>query len=317
MTNEELVALIQEGTNVTENMGLLYQQNINLIKHFIYPFTQAVKENSTVLEEQDLMQEAYFGLHTAALKYDASQGAMFMTYAAYHIVQSVRRYKNSFHGASNLPENQYQMLREYKKFCASYFSTYGEYPSKENILKGMQIDSSKLDLLERLSKESNAISLNTTFPGTEDCTVADVIADEFDLEESVSEQCMENYYKKIIWEAVSELPEPKRTVIEKYFKNNLDLIDIADEIGISKQRVSELKKEAIRLLRKKEKLQEIANEQGYSSYLNYHFGVQRCKDTRSSSTEYMALKHLAMEERIKNIETELAEIEALLGGISK
>ena len=72
MTNEELVALIQAGGHVSENMTMLYQQNRRFIAGIALPFS-----NSSDLE--DLMQEAYFGLERAVSKYDASLGYKFLT----------------------------------------------------------------------------------------------------------------------------------------------------------------------------------------------------------------------------------------------
>ena len=74
MNNEELVALIQAGDHVSENMTMLYQQNRRFITGIALPFS-----NSSDLE--DLMQEAYFGLERAVSKYDASLGYKFLTYA--------------------------------------------------------------------------------------------------------------------------------------------------------------------------------------------------------------------------------------------
>ena len=37
MSNEEIVQEIQNGINVTENMELLYRQNMPLIRRFIKP----------------------------------------------------------------------------------------------------------------------------------------------------------------------------------------------------------------------------------------------------------------------------------------
>ena len=58
MTNEELVALIQAGVDVQENMGQLYQQNRNFIVGIALPYSKSC-------ELDDLMQEAYFGLENA------------------------------------------------------------------------------------------------------------------------------------------------------------------------------------------------------------------------------------------------------------
>lgn len=51
MTNEELVALIQAGVDVQENMGQLYQQNRNFIVGIALPYSKSC-------DLDDLMQEA-------------------------------------------------------------------------------------------------------------------------------------------------------------------------------------------------------------------------------------------------------------------
>ena len=62
MENEELVEQIQAGIKPTENMEQLYLQN----RSFIY---QQAKKYAAYADMDDLMQEAYFGLHEAVKHY--------------------------------------------------------------------------------------------------------------------------------------------------------------------------------------------------------------------------------------------------------
>ena len=55
MTNEQIVSQVKKGISVTENMQLLYEKNLSLIKKFIHPYIHYESE-------EDLLQEAYFGL---------------------------------------------------------------------------------------------------------------------------------------------------------------------------------------------------------------------------------------------------------------
>ena len=70
MSNEEIVQEIQNGINVTENMELLYRQNMPLIRRFIKPYSHY--ENM-----EDLEQESYFGLFEATKNYDPNKEAKF------------------------------------------------------------------------------------------------------------------------------------------------------------------------------------------------------------------------------------------------
>lgn len=65
MNNEQIVEQIQNGYSVTDNMQLLYENNLPLIKQFIKPY--AAYEST-----EDLLQEAYFGLWEAVQHYEMS-----------------------------------------------------------------------------------------------------------------------------------------------------------------------------------------------------------------------------------------------------
>lgn len=109
MTNEELVEQIQNGVNVKENMGLLYEQNIGFITKIVHPF-------SAYAEEEDLMQEAYIGLHKAVEGFDASKGVLFLTYAPHQIRQQCRIYLDNYARTKRIPVHMLGKMREYKNF---------------------------------------------------------------------------------------------------------------------------------------------------------------------------------------------------------
>jgi len=82
MTNEQIVTEIRNGYSVTDNMQLLYESNLPLIKKFIKPF-------AAYEPMEDLLQESYFGLWKAVQHYETSENVRFMSYAEYWIRQSV------------------------------------------------------------------------------------------------------------------------------------------------------------------------------------------------------------------------------------
>ena len=68
MENEQLVARIQAGEDVAENMLKLYNQN----KGFL---AKMAKRYQGYAELEDLMQEGYIGLSEAVSHFDANQGS--------------------------------------------------------------------------------------------------------------------------------------------------------------------------------------------------------------------------------------------------
>ena len=74
MTNEQLVARIQAGENVSENMAQLYDQ----VKDFIRSIAWKYQHTG---EMEDLEQEGYLALYPAIDGYDPAAGCKFLTYA--------------------------------------------------------------------------------------------------------------------------------------------------------------------------------------------------------------------------------------------
>lgn len=304
MTNEELVTLIHAGTDVTENMSQLYQQNIPLIEQFIYPYMTS----SGVIEKQDFMQEAYFGLAEAVKGYEPSEEAKFMTYAEHYIRQAARRYKQNFSNTKRIPVYQLELISKYHAFRNKFESEHGFEPVQTDFMEALDMKKPRLDALERIIHEMSSASIDAVIPGTEGITYSDFVADEYNLEEDITDAMAYEHYSNAIWEAVDELPEAQRDVIIRRFKNSFTLEAIAESEGLSLERIRQIQVMALRALKKKKQIKEAALQYGYDCYQAYHFGVQRCKDTRSSSTEWVVLKRIEMEERLKKITD---EIEAL------
>lgn len=71
MTNEELVALIQAGENVAENMELLYDQIKGLICSIAWRYRNAG-------EIEDLEQEGFLALYSAVDGFDPAADSRLM-----------------------------------------------------------------------------------------------------------------------------------------------------------------------------------------------------------------------------------------------
>ncbi len=69
MTNEQIVEEIRNGVSVADNMERLYMSNLPLLRKFIKPYINYEPE-------EDLMQEAYFGLLEAIKHYGTSKNVL-------------------------------------------------------------------------------------------------------------------------------------------------------------------------------------------------------------------------------------------------
>lgn len=294
MTNEELVDLIQSHVNVKENTGLLYQQNKNFIYQLIFPYSKYV-------EMDDLMQEAYIGLWRAVQHYDSNKECKFLTYAAWKIQSAVQRYCLNNSLTKRIPISTLELIHKYHKFRNDYYNQNNEYPTDQQIIEHLNIKIKRLGQLRQIINAEYCSSLNDVIPGTEDVTIADSIADEFDLENNVVDSVSSEVINQSVWEAVNELDKRSAEIITGQYKDGMTQTEMSELFNVSKQRIGELTTKAYRKLQNNEKIKTAAEFYGYECKLSYHWGVKKFKNIFTSSTEYLALKHIELEEKMKGI----------------
>ena len=131
MTNEELVEQIQAGINVQENMEKLYEQNKGLIYKTVNPFKKCA-------EFDDLLQEAYIGLHEAVYAYKPGE-SKFATYFPWRIRKCCIRYLENTSNTKRIPVSRLNEIRKYQKFCQEYANAHGITPDDKTIMKELEL----------------------------------------------------------------------------------------------------------------------------------------------------------------------------------
>ena len=152
------------------------------------------------------------------------------------------------------------------------------------------------------------ISLDSTILGTDDLTIAETVAYDCDLEEKVTEQvtCEMEYAK--LWKAVDKLNCRSRDVIYKRYKENKTLDDVAADLLLSRERIRQIEQKALKTLRNMNVVKYLAAIFDYECKAAYRYSLQRFKDTFTSSTEAVALRHVALEEKLNSLEAKLNSI---------
>lgn len=293
MTNEELIQKIQSGENVQENMGLLYEQNRGFIYKCALPFTRRI-------DIDDLMQEAYFGLERAAKHFDSTKECSFLTYATYKIKSHLQRYYYNYGKIKRIPAHLIEKLSKYHKYISDYKSDNGENPSDELIQKHLQMNERQYKSLLKASAESNTIGFDDVIPGT-DLTVSEGIADETNMEDAIIQKIAEEQVNSEIWKCIEELDPKLKDVLQLRYKDGLTQSDIAEKYDVSPERIRQYEHKAYSLLKKKEAIQNAAEFYGVNCSITYHGGCGFFKQY-GSSTEFLALKSIELEERKSKVD---------------
>lgn len=296
LKNEELVKLIQNGTNVTENMQQLWQQNQGFI------FKIAIQYQS-LSELDDLIQESYFGLCKAVDHYNPDMDASFIHYASFWIRQQLIRYikKNK---TVRIPEHTHGKIREYKKAVQQWQQRYHREPTEAEISDYIGIDGKTLEEIKRSALMGKIGSLDVPVGEESDGTLYDLIPSGMDDKEEVLNKVVNEELAEVLWGMVEELPGQQSEVLKMRFKDNMKLREIGAVYGFSIDWARQIENKGLRTLRNPKRsriLREFLHDSWiYSRGLSGN-GVGAFNISWTSSTERIAMRMIEKEEEIEAV----------------
>jgi RNA polymerase primary sigma factor len=270
MSNEELVNLIQKGTDPASNMEQLYLQNKGLIFAVVKKYRyacQADYNSAPIIEMDELMHEAYFGLIKAVESYDSSQGVLFMSYATSWIRQAVKRFLNNCGSVVRVPVHTQERVYRYNQVTSYYLSKYNRMPTVSEYGKWLGVSEKVIKQLQLFMFRDKVKSLDAAVPGEEndDMTVADTVASDINIENDIVEKVGNEQLHTQLWELVAQvLKDDKKVQILKYrYIDNLTLEEIAIKFKVSKANIDQFIRLSLSRLRTNSKTKRLGAELGF------------------------------------------------------
>ena len=300
MTNEQIVCEIRNGYSVTDNIQLLYESNLPLIKKFIKPF-------AAYEPMEDLLQESYFGLWKAVQHYETSENVRFMTYAEYWIRQSVQRYLEKCGSVVRIPSHTRQKIARYKKIVQELEQELSRIPTHKEIADRMSVSVGLLPKLEIQMQE--VASLDAPLSDDDSLTLADTVQADFSLENDTVDKIYNEHSKNELWGIVERYTTDRENhVIKEIFINNQTMAAVARTEGISIDRIRQIKEKGIRRLRYGKAKRELLEKFDIVEVGAYRNSISKFNEHGFTSTvEYIALRRAEIqaeyEERKKQIES--------------
>lgn len=292
MTNEQIVEKIRNGYSVTENMQLLYENNLPLIKRMIKPYT--AYENA-----EDLLQEAYFGLWEAVQHYETSKNVLFMTYAGYWIKQSVQQYIENCGSVVRIPSHARQKMIRYNKTVQKLTQKYGRTPTDKEIADSMQISVSEVEHLKTYSQSIS--SLDAPVNENTDTTLGESIQADYSLENAVIDKMYEEHSESELWGIVERYTADRENhIIKEYYLHNKSMPDIASEEHMSVSVIRNIKERGLRKLRFGKAEKALLRAFEITERGIYRTGMRGyCEHNFTSTVEYIALRRVELGEEYK------------------
>jgi RNA polymerase sigma factor for flagellar operon FliA len=215
------------------------KSNTNLVKKIAW---HIYGRASHAIEIEDLIQIGFAALVNAAQQYTRKEGATFATYASIRIKGDIIDHLRK---ASNLCRTTITMKKRYNKVITDLQSKLFREPTSEEISKAMGISEAEFREWERAFQANSHESLDSVY---DQYSVWFASADD-----SPEELLNDKDLKEVLKQALQQLSGNEALVIQLYYVEELNVMEIAEVLDVSSGRVSQIKKSAIANLRDKMK----------------------------------------------------------------
>ncbi len=197
----------------------------------------------------DLIQEGNLGLMKAIEKFDYRRGYKLSTYATWWIRQAVNRAIAEHGRTIRIPLHMSDQLRKLYRVTQNLEQNLGRTPGLEEIASEMDTSPQRVDWMLRVSRQP--LSLAEPVGEEKDSELEDFIEDQ--EMEAPADVALDKVLSEIIGESLSDLSDRELRIIQLRFGfvdgDPHTLQEIADEFGLSRERIRQIVGEAMHRLR--------------------------------------------------------------------
>ena len=244
LTPEEEVNLarrIQEGDE--KALEKLVRANLRFV------ISVAKQYQHTKVPLCDLISEGNLGLIKAAKKFDETKGFKFISYAVWWIRQSILQYLAENSRLIRLPANKIGALSKLNQAAETLEQKFEREPTEEELAEVLETELRQIKVT--LNSLTKSMSVDKPLTSEDSNTLLDVLENE--NANTVEKQLIHsNSLKKEITRLLSTLTWKESEVVKLFFgiddDKSLSLDDIGIHLGISRERVRQIKSRAIRKL---------------------------------------------------------------------
>lgn len=202
-----------------------------------YHVSEVLARVPATVSRDDLVSAGHLALVLAARAYDPETGVPFPRYAALRIRGALIDELRSMDWASRGARHR---AREMSAASDRLTAALGRTPTREEVAGALGTDVAAVDQA-RQDAERRVLSMDATVH-----PVADLVRDEAPGPE---DNVLIGERLRYLRAAVETLPDRLRTVIEGLFLQDRSVAELADELGVTQSRISQLRTEGLALMR--------------------------------------------------------------------
>jgi RNA polymerase primary sigma factor len=223
----------------------LIQRNLRLV------VSMAERYSGIGLPFSDLVQEGNIGLMEAVDRYDYRRGVRFATYAGWWIQQAMRRALTNQLRTVRLPSHVYENLHRLRRATRELESRLERRPTSQELAEHTGMPLRKVQRLARL-QQRRFLSLNMPVGDEGDSELADFLADR-DTPPMEAIHARRHLREGVRNAVATGLPPREREVLRMRFGldggHTQTLAQVAERLGVTRERVRQIEKRALRRLR--------------------------------------------------------------------
>jgi RNA polymerase sigma factor for flagellar operon FliA len=216
-----------------------------LVRHVVNRIAVG-SSGSSIIQYEDMVSCGVQGLIEAYHAFDPDKGAKFSTYALPRIRGSIL---DALRAAHPLPRSLQKFSSEIEAATSALHNEFGRAPSRAELAERMGVPLPQF--MTSLSQASvKTVSLDNladlAVNGNSERLIEMADEDPSVDPDRVAQQAM---VKTKLQDAVSNLPERERIIVQLYYIESRSLKSIGEALGISESRASQLRQRALRRLR--------------------------------------------------------------------
>ncbi len=225
------------------DVAALVERHLPLVRHVVF---QVAVHFPRHVDRNELAHAGALGLVEAAQRYEPDRGVPFERFAAQRIRGAIL---DAVRAADWAPRSVRNLARQLEDAEQRLANRLGRSPDDTELAADLGVDGARLDEVRHRIHRSVILALDHYVAPEQDeeLTLVDVLADPDERvpEDEIEHRELHGYLR----DALHLLPERHRLVVVGYFLEGRTSLELAQFLGVTESRISQLRSEALLMLR--------------------------------------------------------------------